>query len=97
MFPASIRIVASLGNLRIADLTLPQGHQYSWACDMRDASSSSLVKLQFDSFSKDDDDYAGYEYGLRGNLQAVRLIFLYRFIQEVRTFRQSIFLCIFSH
>lgn len=41
------------------------------------------VQLEFCSFSADDEDYEGYEYGLLGQLSEVRVVYLNRFIQEV--------------
>ena len=39
--------------------------------------------MEFCSYSPEDDDYEGYEYSLTGQLSAVRIVFLYRFISEV--------------
>lgn len=48
-------------------------------------SSSFLFASQFNfkSYSAEDDDYEGYDYSLRGRFAAVRIVFLYRFVQEV--------------
>ena len=43
----------------------------------------AYVQLEFQSYNKDEDDYQGYDYSLSGKLSAVRIVFLYRFIQEV--------------
>jgi len=40
-------------------------------------------QFKFNSYSAEDDDYEGYHYSLQGNLSAVRIVFLYRFVQEV--------------
>ena len=40
-------------------------------------------QLEFCSYNPEDDDYEGYEYSLTGQLSAVRIVFLYRFISEV--------------
>lgn len=37
----------------------------------------------FQSYSQDDDDYDGVDYSLSGRLSAVRIVFLYKFVQEV--------------
>ncbi|KAI3710546.1 hypothetical protein L2E82_40329 [Cichorium intybus] len=83
VFPSSFSIKASLGNLRISDDSLQSSHMYFWACDMRNPGGSSFVELVFSSFSADDEDYAGFEYSLTGQLSEVRLVFLNRFIQEI--------------
>lgn len=41
------------------------------------------MQFAFQSYSVDDDDYEGYNYSLIGQLSAVRIVFLYRFVQEV--------------
>nr|XP_043638921.1 uncharacterized protein LOC122610015 [Erigeron canadensis] len=83
VFPSSFSIKASLGNLKISDDSLHSSHMYFWACDMRNPGGSSFVELVFSSFSADDEDYAGFDYSLLGQLSEVRLIYLNRFIQEV--------------
>ncbi|KAL8529518.1 hypothetical protein ACS0TY_006808 [Phlomoides rotata] len=83
VFPSSFSIKASLGNLRISDDSLHTSHMYFWACDMRNPGGNSFVELEFCSFSADDEDYEGYEYGLLGQLSEVRIVFLNRFIQEI--------------
>lgn len=40
-------------------------------------------QFTFNSYGAEDDDYEGYDYSLRGHLSAVRIVFLYRFVQEV--------------
>lgn len=42
-----------------------------------------LFQFTFNSYSVEDDDYKGYDYSLCGRLSAVRIVFLYRFVQEV--------------
>ena len=44
------------------------------------------LQMLFSSYSLDDDDYKGYDYSLFGRLSEVRIVFLYRFVQEVRDF-----------
>ncbi|XP_024994007.1 uncharacterized protein LOC112527539 isoform X2 [Cynara cardunculus var. scolymus] len=83
VFPSSFSIKASLGNLKISDDSLHSSHMYFWACDMRNPGGSSFVELVFSSFSADDEDYAGFDYSLIGQLSEVRLVYLNRFIQEV--------------
>ncbi|CAI5951576.1 unnamed protein product [Closterium sp. NIES-65] len=82
VFPASTRVNASLGNLRLCNLQLPPSHPWRWFCDLRDKQSASLVEIEYNSYNPDDDDYEGFEYSIDGKLSAVRLIFLYRFVQE---------------
>ncbi|XP_071692229.1 uncharacterized protein [Rutidosis leptorrhynchoides] len=83
VFPSSFSIKASLGNLKISDDSLHNSHMYFWACDMRNPGGSSFVELVFSSYSADDEDYAGYDYSLIGQLSEVRLVYLNRFIQEI--------------
>ncbi|KAH7429919.1 hypothetical protein KP509_09G071400 [Ceratopteris richardii] len=83
VFPGTFGINITLGNLRIRDLTLDSNHHWAWICDLRDPSSGSLVKFEFQSFNVDEEDYKGYDYSLSGKLSSVHLVFLYRFIQEV--------------
>lgn len=45
--------------------------------------SKFLFQFKFNSYSAEDDDYEGYDYSLHGHLSAVRIVFLYRFVQEV--------------
>lgn len=51
--------------------------------------SLCVQQIEFHSFNKEDDDFQGVDYSLRGKLSAVRIVFLYRFIQEVRISVQS--------
>ncbi|KAL8266737.1 hypothetical protein R6Q59_004081 [Mikania micrantha] len=83
VFPSSFSIKASLGNLKISDDSIHSSHMYFWACDMRNPGGSSFVELVFSSFSTDDEDYAGFDYSLIGQLSEVRLVYLNRFIQEI--------------
>eukprot|EP00250_Pteridium_aquilinum_P021886 c25256_g1_i1 orf=924-13886(-) len=83
VFPGSFGINSTLGNLRVCDMTLGADHQWGWMCDIRDPGCDSLVKLEFQSFNVDEEDYQGFDYSLRGRLSSVRIVFLYRFIQEV--------------
>ncbi|KAH9312826.1 hypothetical protein KI387_027861 [Taxus chinensis] len=75
-----------LGNLKICDMSLGPDHCWGWLCDIRDPGSDSLVKWKFQSFNRDEDDFQGYDYSLSGRLSAVRIVFLYRFIQEVTAY-----------
>ncbi|KAI5061209.1 hypothetical protein GOP47_0023714 [Adiantum capillus-veneris] len=83
VFPGSFGIHSTLGNLKIRDMTLAADHQWGWMCDIRDSGCDSLVKLDFQSFNVDEEDYRGYDYSLSGKILSVRIVFLYRFIQEV--------------
>jgi vacuolar protein sorting-associated protein 13A/C len=42
-----------------------------------------MLQLEFQLYNEDEDDYQGYDYPLSGKLSAVRIVFLFRFIQEV--------------
>ncbi|KAK1259991.1 hypothetical protein QJS04_geneDACA015489 [Acorus gramineus] len=44
------------------------------------------LKFEFKSYSAEDDDYEGHDYSLRGRLSAVRIVFLYRFVQEITAY-----------
>ena len=39
--------------------------------------------MEYNSYNPQDDDWYGYEYSIKGSLSAVRIVILYRFIQEV--------------
>lgn len=49
-----------------------------------------VLQFTFNSYSIEDDDYEGYDYSLTGRLSAVRIVFLYRFVQEVLLFLYAI-------
>ncbi|KAL6002800.1 hypothetical protein ACLOJK_023022 [Asimina triloba] len=38
------------------------------------------------SYSEEDDDYEGHDYSLHGRLSAVRIVFVYRFVQEITAY-----------
>ncbi|KAL0376317.1 UNVERIFIED_CONTAM: Vacuolar protein sorting-associated protein 13 [Sesamum calycinum] len=80
--PSSISIEGTLGNFRLRDLSLGSDHCWGWLCDLRNQEAESLIQFTFNSYSIEDDDYEGYDYGLSGRLSAVRIVFLYRFVQE---------------
>ncbi|KAL0291932.1 UNVERIFIED_CONTAM: hypothetical protein Scaly_2614300 [Sesamum calycinum] len=82
--PSSISIEGTLGNFRLRDLSLGSDHCWGWLCDLRNQEAESLIQFTFNSYSIEDDDYEGYDYGLSGRLSAVRIVFLYRFVQEVK-------------
>ncbi|KAG0568137.1 hypothetical protein KC19_7G189300 [Ceratodon purpureus] len=86
VYPGSLTISGTLGNLRVCDMFLGADHQWGWLCDIRDPGAGSLVELEFQSYNKDEDDYKGYDYSLSGKLSAVRIVFLYRFIQEITAY-----------
>ncbi|KAI4370200.1 hypothetical protein MLD38_018571 [Melastoma candidum] len=82
VFPSSLSIEGNLGNFRLRDMSFGEDHFWSWLCDIRNPDVDSLIKFKFCSYSAEDDDYEGYDYSLRGRLSAVRIVFLYRFVQE---------------
>ncbi|XP_074383059.1 uncharacterized protein LOC141724723 isoform X2 [Apium graveolens] len=84
--PSSISIEGTLGNLRLCDLTLGSEHYWSWLCDIRNQGAESLIQFKFHSYSAEDDDYEGYDYSLQCHLSAVRIVFLYRFVQEITAY-----------
>ncbi|KAH7682946.1 Vacuolar protein sorting-associated protein 13 [Dioscorea alata] len=84
--PSSITIEGTLGNMRLRDMSLEPDHCWSWLCDIRNQGMESLIKFTFQSYSVEDDDYQGYDYSLTGRLSAVRIVFLYRFVQEITSY-----------
>ncbi|XP_018509312.2 uncharacterized protein LOC103833252 isoform X4 [Brassica rapa] len=84
--PSSLSIEGTLGNFKLCDKSLDSGNCWSWLCDIRDPGVESLIKFKFNSYSAGDDDYEGYDYSLSGRLSAVRIVFLYRFVQEVTAY-----------
>ncbi|XVF38939.1 hypothetical protein REPUB_Repub20aG0145800 [Reevesia pubescens] len=84
--PASLSIEGTLGNLRLRDMSLGIDNCLGWLCDIRNPGVESLIKFKFSSFSAGDDDYEGYDYSLFGRLSAVRIVFLYRFVQEITVY-----------
>ncbi|CAK7326271.1 unnamed protein product [Dovyalis caffra] len=84
--PSSLSIEGTLGNFRLCDMSPETNHCWSWVCDIRNPGLESLIKFNFSSYSAEDDDYEGYDYKLSGRLSAVRIIFLYRFVQEITAY-----------
>ncbi|KAJ3675683.1 hypothetical protein LUZ60_004725 [Juncus effusus] len=84
--PSSISINGTLGNTRICDMSLGPDHQWGWLCNTKKQGGESLIKFTFQSYSAEDDDYQGYDYSLTGQLSAVRIVFLYRFVQEFTSY-----------
>ncbi|RVX21853.1 putative ribonuclease H protein [Vitis vinifera] len=84
--PTSLSIDGTLGNFRLRDMAFEIDHSWGWLCDIRNPGVESLIKFTFNSYSVEDDDYKGYDYSLCGRLSAVRIVFLYRFVQEVTAY-----------
>ncbi|KAE8735933.1 Calcium-dependent lipid-binding family protein isoform 3 [Hibiscus syriacus] len=84
--PTSLSIEGTLGNMRLRDMSLGIDNWLGWLCDIRNPGVESLIKFKFNSFSPGDDDYEGYNYHLCGRLSAVRIVFLYRFVQEITVY-----------
>ncbi|KAF3970469.1 hypothetical protein CMV_005848 [Castanea mollissima] len=84
--PSSLNIEGTLGNLRLRDMSLGTDNCWGWLCDIRNPGVESLIKFQFKSYCAEDDDYEGYDYSLSGRLSAVRIVFLYRFVQEITAY-----------
>ncbi|XP_019431159.1 PREDICTED: uncharacterized protein LOC109338390 isoform X1 [Lupinus angustifolius] len=84
--PSSLSIDGTLGNFRLCDTSLGTDQSWDWLCDLRNPGVDSLIKFKFISYSAEDDDYKGYDYSLQGHLSAVRIVFLYRFVQEITVY-----------
>ncbi|XP_057475541.1 uncharacterized protein LOC130763619 isoform X1 [Actinidia eriantha] len=84
--PSSISIDGTLGNFRLCDMSLGMDHSWGWLCDIRNQGAESLIKFSFNSYGIEDEDYEGYDYSLQGRLSAVRIVFLYRFVQEITAY-----------
>ncbi|WOL14400.1 hypothetical protein Cni_G23180 [Canna indica] len=84
--PSCISIDGILGNMRLRDMTLGPDSRWGWLCDIRHQGVESLIKFTFNSYIIEDDDYEGYDYSLSGRLSAVRIVFLYRFVQEITSY-----------
>ncbi|XP_031259604.1 vacuolar protein sorting-associated protein 13-like [Pistacia vera] len=67
-------------------MSLGADHCWGWLCDIRNPGVESLIKFKFDSYNAEDDDYDGYDYSLSGRLSGVRIVFLYRFVQEISAY-----------
>ncbi|XP_044485071.1 uncharacterized protein LOC123210663 isoform X2 [Mangifera indica] len=86
VYPSAIYIEGTLGNFRLCDMSLGADHCWGWFCDIRNPGVESLIKFKFDSYNVGDDNYEGYDYSLSGRLSGVRIVFLYRFIQEISAY-----------
>ncbi|KAK7291737.1 hypothetical protein RIF29_07114 [Crotalaria pallida] len=84
--PSSLSIDGTLGNFRLCDTSLGTDQCWDWLCDLRNPGVDSLIKFKFNSYSAEDDDFEGYDYSLQGHLSAVRIVFLYRFVQEITVY-----------
>ncbi|XP_019418850.1 PREDICTED: uncharacterized protein LOC109329610 isoform X2 [Lupinus angustifolius] len=84
--PSSLSIDGTLGNFRLCDTSLGTDQCWDWLCDLRNPGVDSLIKFKFISYGAEDDDYEGYDYSLQGHLSAVRIVFLYRFVQEITVY-----------
>ncbi|PRQ39555.1 putative vacuolar protein sorting-associated protein [Rosa chinensis] len=84
--PSSLSIEGTLGNFRLRDMSLGEDNCWAWLCDIRNPDVESLIKFNFKSYSAEDDDYEGYDYSLCGRFAAVRIVFLYRFVQEITAY-----------
>ncbi|KAL1372338.1 hypothetical protein AAHE18_01G196400 [Arachis hypogaea] len=84
--PSSLSICGTLGNFRLRDTCLGPEQCWDWLCDIRNPGVESLIKFKFNSYSAGDDDYEGYAYKLQGQLSAVRIVFLNRFVQEIMVY-----------
>eukprot|EP00898_Chlorokybus_atmophyticus_P001275 jgi/Chlat1/2148/Chrsp17S02730 len=88
VFPTTMSVQTTLGNLRLCDLGVPSSHPHRWLCDLREDLESSFVDVAFTTFREGESDYAGYESHLSAKLSSVRIVFLYRFIQDITEYVQ---------
>lgn len=86
IFPVTMSCSASLGNLRIANLQLPQSHPHHWFVDLQAKHVTSLLKLEMKSFLADGPDYPGYDYSVVANAHTLRVIYLHAFVEEYMSF-----------
>ncbi|WVZ75446.1 hypothetical protein U9M48_023496 [Paspalum notatum var. saurae] len=84
--PSSFSIDGILGNMRFCDMSLGPDHRWGWLCDIRKPGVESLIKFTFQSYNVEDEDFDGHNYSLTGQLSAVRIVFLYRFVQEFTSY-----------
>jgi len=60
---AHMEVVASLGNLRLADHTFEPSHLYHWILNVKDDRRDSLVELNFKWFhDQQDSAFPGFDY-----------------------------------
>lgn len=81
------KINASLGNLNIYYTALERTNQYSHICGVRDVGKSSLVMIQFEMYPAHVPHLLNAPqnmicYSLDAHLSKLKVVFLYRFIQE---------------
>jgi len=58
-----MEVVASLGNLRLADHTFEPSHLYHWILNVKDDRRDSLVELNFKWFhDQQDSAFPGFDY-----------------------------------
>ncbi|CAL5058295.1 unnamed protein product [Urochloa decumbens] len=84
--PSSFSIDGMLGNMRFCDMSLGPDHRWGWLCNIRKPGVESLIKFTFQSYNVEDEDFEGHNYSLTGQLSAVRIVFLYRFVQEFTSY-----------
>ena len=84
----TMKIMSSLGNLTVTDLTLDISNPYAKICGLRDTSTSSLVSIEFDMYPAHVANSLRVPanmlcYRLSAHLSKLRIVFLYRFVQEI--------------
>ncbi|KAK9834254.1 hypothetical protein WJX81_000411 [Elliptochloris bilobata] len=87
--PATLRLAASLGNLRAQDGALPEGHPYRSVCDLRSGAATSLVELEFASHTPEEADESSRVppglpfFSIRARMNELDIVFLNRFLMEI--------------
>ncbi|GMH39652.1 hypothetical protein BSKO_07550 [Bryopsis sp. KO-2023] len=87
--PETIRFTGSLGNAVIWDGSIPEGHPNRQLCGLRSETQESLISVVFqshtisESYSNDRIPNGAPFYSLSASLSAVRLVFFYRWLQEL--------------
>ncbi|CAI5481287.1 unnamed protein product [Closterium sp. Yama58-4] len=82
---SSFLLDAELGQLRICDLSLGEGHQYGLMFSPRSSEGQSFAKITLTSSSISSNG-GGSEYSLSVQTSEIRMVYLNRFIQEVTSY-----------
>ncbi|CAI5497894.1 unnamed protein product, partial [Closterium sp. Naga37s-1] len=82
---SSFLLDAELGQLRICDLSLGEGHQYGLMFSPRSTEGQSFAKIML-TISSISSNGGGSEYSLSVQTSEIRVVYLNRFIQEVTSY-----------
>ncbi|CAI7795969.1 unnamed protein product, partial [Closterium sp. NIES-53] len=82
---SSFLLDAELGQLRICDLSLGEGHEYGLMFSPRSSEGQSFAKIMLTSSSISSNG-GGSEYSLSVQTSEIRVVYLNRFIQEVTSY-----------